>query len=346
MCNACLDSTYTMASDGSCVKCKDGASVVAVAGVMAGIFAILFFALARAYLKADGASKDDREKKKKKKKKRCCGGIKHEKVKTKKKAEEKVETQEEHIRAQCEKNAASRFVGDQTMIGRLQGSGEGGNFTERDTSRSDISVVIDRVKVFYSWLQVFTATTVVFEVAWPIHMKGMILGLSFVNFDIGSLFSMSSCTFALPFLSNFKIHMLLPAILLAVIVFARLPAHFLRKSKTQRQAQRALMTKTVISLSLIIYPGLCVKLFTTLKCIDIEGVGTVMAAAYKQTCYEGDHAEASVIAIVCIVLWVVGIPGGVLLALWTNRKYLYDHAPEHRERHEEVVREFGTLFLQ
>jgi hypothetical protein len=45
-------------------------------------------------------------------------------------------------------------------------------------------------------------------------------------------------------------------------------------------------------------------------------------------------------------VWVIGIPLYVLLALWFNRKYLYDHKPEHRVRHEEVVEEFGTLFLQ
>jgi hypothetical protein len=325
MCNACRDSNFTKSSDGSCVKCEGGSSAGAVAGVMSACFAVLYIAMAIAYLKADGTAA---------------------KTPVQKKEQEQKETLEEHIRAQRGMNAASRLVGDQVMLGRLQGSGEGGNLTESDTTRSDMHIVIDRVKVFYSWLQVFTATTVVFDVAWPVELKGMTLGLSFVNFDIGGLFSMTSCTFALPFLSNFKIHMLLPAILLVVLVLARLPAHFLRKSKMQRQGQRALMVKMVISVSLIIYPGLCVKLFTTLKCIEIEGVGVVMAAAYKQFCYEGEHAEASIIAVLCIVVWVVGIPSGVLLALWINRKYLYDHKPEHRERHEDVVREFGTLFLQ
>ena len=50
----------------------------------------------------------------------------------------------------------------------------------------------------------------------------------------------------------------------------------------------------------------------------------------------------------CMVVYVLGIPIGVFIALRKNKKYLYSAGTteEHRRRHEEVVDEFGTLYLQ
>ena len=58
------------------------------------------------------------------------------------------------------------------------------------------------------------------------------------------------------------------------------------------------------------------------------------------------QAVAVPITFAGILLYVIGIPFGVLLALKVNSKYLYNTKPENREKHVAVVNEFGTLYMR
>ena len=63
-----------------------------------------------------------------------------------------------------------------------------------------------------------------------------------------------------------------------------------------------------------------------------------------------EHATAVMVAIICGITWVFGIPAAVLVALKCNRTYLHTVGKEGDEeylaKHKDVVDEFGTLFLQ
>jgi hypothetical protein len=240
------------------------------------------------------------------------------------------------------------------MIGRLDGGGSsssvgGGSQNTSVDTRGDGQIVLDRVKVFYSWLQVLTSVTMVFDVPWPIQFKIMTLRLNFINFDLGGLFSVASCNFALPSITLFKIHMAVPAMLLLTVFLARIPAWFLHKKKGSRLGQQALMMKTIITLVLIIYPGLCVRLFSTLKCVTVPGLSrgtdgqpvekSVMAVAYDVACENRPLG----IAIVASLVWVVGIPLAVFAVLYKNKAHLFD---TESDKHGMVVGEYGTLYLQ
>ena len=180
--------------------------------------------------------------------------------------------------------------------------------------------------------------------------------MNFINLDLGNIMAGSKCSFAISSLEKFYVHMSLPAVLLVVILLARIPAIFLRKSKTQRTKQKAMMMKLMTALALIMYPGICVRLFSTLKCVKVPGLasnvhsGWVMASDYGVQCFVGEHATAVLVALVCGITWVFGIPAAVFVALICNRKYLYtvgkEGGEEHLAKHQDVVDEFGTLFLQ
>ena len=218
--------------------------------------------------------------------------------------------------------------------------------------RDDPQVVMDRIKVFYGWLQIFTALTLTFDIPWPIQLKSFSLGLGFINFDIGFVSNLS-CDMAIPFLQKMTVHAALPLLLLLTIVTARLPAYFLGK-KSDRKTQKALMIKFIFSLALILYPGLCTRFFTSLKEVTVEGLasathsGQVLAVDYSVEAYGKQHQPYVFLCIVCMVVYVLGIPLAVFFALRANHKYLYSEGKteEHRQRHHDVVDEFGTLYLQ
>ena len=77
--------------------------------------------------------------------------------------------------------------------------------------------------------------------------------------------------------------------------------------------------------------------------------GTVLAADYSIEYMGTQHMPYVYFVVVCMVVFVVGIPLSVLVALKRNKQWLYKNAAsteEHCQRHAEVVDEFGTLYLQ
>jgi hypothetical protein len=223
-------------------------------------------------------------------------------------------------------------------------TGSSGGGGSNDAYRDDSQIIVDRIKVFYGWMQIFTALTFTFDIPWPI--------LGFINFDVGFVSNLS-CDMAIPFLQMMAVHAAIPLVLLFTVLTARLPAYYLGK-KENRKTQKALMIKLIFSLALILYPGLCTRLFASLKAVTVDGLhsdthsGNVLAVDYGIEAFGPEHQPYIFLCIVCMVVYVLGIPLSVFLALRSNRKYLYSEGKTevHRQRHHDVVDEFGTLYLQ
>ena len=342
-CMSCIDGHVMLGV--KCTECTP--SIGNVVGAIAGLMLFLFFIFAILFLKAKKDKDEDEENNKEgqmtRPKKGCCGGKKKQRTRKKNK------NQEEKLESTRDKSAASRLVGDQVLTERMRTEDSSGN---NDTYRDDSQVVIDRIKIFYGWMQIFTALTFTFDIPWPIQLKSFSLGLGFINFDIGFVSNLS-CDMAIPFLQKMTVHAALPLLLLLTIVTARLPAYFLGK-KSDRKTQKALMIKFIFSLALILYPGLCTRFFTSLKEVTVEGLasathsGQVLAVDYSVEAYGKQHQPYVFLCIVCMVVYVLGIPLAVFFALRANHKYLYSEGKteEHRQRHHDVVDEFGTLYLQ
>ena len=64
-------------------------------------------------------------------------------------------------------------------------------------------------------------------------------------------------------------------------------------------------------------------------------------ADWTMRCGQGDHRLFSAVAVVFMLLLVVGIPFGVLLTLFSNRKHLFDQT---HPLHVETRFKYGTLY--
>ena len=194
--------------------------------------------------------------------------------------------------------------------------------------------------------------TFTFDIQWPDEFRSFSLGLNFINLDLGSILAGSSCKLAVPFLSQMLVHTTIPLMLLMTILLARLPAYFLRKK--HRKMQTAMMIKILISVALIVYPGLCTRLFSSLKTVQVRGLasehhsGIVLSVDYGVEAFKVEHMPYLYLTIACMVIYVIGIPLAVFLVLKANLKYLYTEGDteEHKMRHEDCMAEFGTLYLQ
>ena len=352
-CMSCLNEDYTM-SKGKCLKCTGGASLSFVILLMCVIMAVFFLIFTVVFLRVrtdadDVFQKMNRLEKKMEKKCCCCGGGKKNKNKNKDEEEEEEKNQKTKEQEEIEKDkqldATSRLVGDQAINMALMRTTRS---TTAASSRSDAHIIFDRIKILYSWMQIFTSLTFTFDIPWPKQLREMSLGLGFINLDFGTMLGDTACSLSLPYLDKMLVQCMFPFMLVATIFLARLPAWFMKKK--HRQKQKSTLIKIVGAFALILYPGLCTRLFSSLKSVKVEGLDHLVLAVDYSVEYLGEHHMPYVyLAVTCMVIFVVGIPLSVFFALKSKKKWLYKNensSEKHCKRHAEVVDEFGALYLQ
>ena len=74
----------------------------------------------------------------------------------------------------------------------------------------------------------------------------------------------------------------------------------------------------------------------------------MLAVDYAVEAFGSKHMPYIFLTIPGFVLYVIGVPFAVLMALRSNKKYLYTEGSteEDLKQHESVVNAFGTLYLQ
>ena len=205
-----------------------------------------------------------------------------------------------------------------------------------------------QVKILLSFVQIFSSMPGVLDaVPWPTSFVQFALPLNIFNLDLLSTFSTTSCGLNVRFYDKFILHMLLPigcvlVLLLAYVIYKNKKNGGLTKEKKNHLDQTA--SKAGILIMLLLYPGLSTKIFTLFKCKSIPGIeGQLLVEDFTQKCGAGEHVTYSILGMVCLLLFVLGIPIGMFLLLYTVRKHLHDETSEH---HVIVRNALGGMYLQ
>jgi len=197
---------------------------------------------------------------------------------------------------------------------------------EADDVAQDARGIFGQVKMIMSYGQIMGAMPAVFTgVKWPLSFTAITSTFSVTNLDVFSGFGSVSCSMLLPELDKFTMHMFLPPMLLLSIGITWCLTQLLIKDATKRKERDSQIYKTIIFVTLLVYPGLCTRVFSVFRCVDIGGVDLpVMSLDYSVTCHEGIHARFAIYAIISLCLYVIGIPVAIFAALWLNKKHLHD----------------------
>jgi hypothetical protein len=347
LCMACTNDYVRTGFD--CKKCPGGANFQsALSGLT--VTALLFSLIVVIVLCCTGGDKSTSTSRKKKRDKDFFLLKREKSARDKKKRKKEIEMKKAAANKERKKaaqqrdgDAASNFIGDQLLIGRVASLSTGQG--EMDI-KSDVGLLVDRIKVIYSWLQIFCAITVTYGgVPWPPLFSNMSLRVGIVvNLDVMSMLDVASCEFSLPFLQKFLLHMLLP---LFLMVGVGLALFMVRCVQTSTPARNKFHVETVykilLTIALIMYPGLCTRVFQMFKCKLLYDDHTVLHADYSVQCWQGAHEEHVIVAFVFMALYVVGFPLGIYILLRVNHPHLYNlESPKH----ESVANQFGTLFEQ
>ena len=148
--------------------------------------------------------------------------------------------------------------------------------------------------------------------------------------DFLSVISLGACSLALSAVDKFFLHMLLPVILslaLCASLFVSLVVH--RGNQLYRQNRINMIIKAHVMLAQLMYVGLSQRIFTLLRCRDIEGVGSVLALDYYIDCNSSNYVMYTVFAYIFMVVYIIGLPAFLMWLLFQNRKHLYADDVKH-----------------
>ncbi len=219
---------------------------------------------------------------------------------------------------------------------------------DAENSAEAISGVFGQAKILLSFLQITGSMPGVMDgVNWPASFVSFTVPMGAINLDVMGLFQVSKCDLAVPFHSQFILHMLLLPFLLLSIAGSYKLAHVVRKPQTEDEhtKRHLVLYKSIVLIILFIYPGICTRVFSLIKCIHVDGVddGIVLEADFAVRCFKGEHLFYSIFGFICMALYVVGIPGVMLLLLFKNRAHLHN---KDDPKNKEVQAFLGGLYTQ
>jgi len=170
--------------------------------------------------------------------------------------------------------------------------------------------------------------------------------LSFINFNFVSMFEpIDPCIFHAPFLSQASFHMAILPICIVCVALASICTQCCNSSRVVRERAGNAM----VTLTFLLYPGIVTRVFTTLKCRQI-GSEQYLVADYSVVCWGEEHMPFASLMFACIGVYVFGIPIGMILLLWWNKRILH---PEHLDKTKDPIlikraesfdKVFGSLY--
>jgi hypothetical protein len=215
--------------------------------------------------------------------------------------------------------------------------------------KKTIQQVQQSTKQLISFGQILASVSVTFDtIPWPITFRTLSFNLKLVNFDVFGMIqgidTPDACSLTLPFIELFYYHMaLLPVIVVAccLVYYLLFPCF---KGKVGRDARIDTFWQILNLAMFCLYPGLAQRIFQIFRCTTIQYYPTqieYMSNDFNVQCYSDEHSQATTIAIVFMVLFVLGIPAFMFTILFTHRHILHNNS---HPRFDQVSKRFGSFY--
>ena len=196
----------------------------------------------------------------------------------------------------------------------------------------DVGSVLMKIKLVMGFLQCVSFIPATFgSVPWPKNFIDISTLLSIASVDLFSLLG-NVCEFSTGFYTKFLFQMaIVPSFFLAavfglgvtIVVVPRCCPN--RWSKVSKESIGTKLFEVCFLVAYTLYTSVSTTIFTLFKCEKIQGKW-YLAADYSVVCLDAQYNQYVILALVCMMLFTVGIPLGVYILLFRSRKVLY---PEH-----------------
>ena len=197
-----------------------------------------------------------------------------------------------------------------------------------------------KIRILIGYAQITSALVFSFDVPWPPLSLNFLKSLGFINFNFIQLFvPIDPCLFYTPFISQATFHFaLLPIFGVLVTIAAMCAMKCNRPSTVKRKAG-----KVIVHFVFLLYPGIVTRVFTSLKCRQI-GSAQYLVEDYSVVCWTGTHMLLTGLVVVCIGVYVLGIPLGTVLVLWRSKKLLYPDNFDESDEAQALLKKRSLLF--
>ena len=210
-----------------------------------------------------------------------------------------------------------------------------------------------KLKIFVGFAQCFAYFPVTFDIPWPQSLLGFMKAMEFTAFDLYAVFGDVSCRMQTGFLQKFVYHMLLFPAVLAVIfgvyIIARTVKGITQMCHLTKFTNESLKTQVLTLVSLVsftLYTGISTRIFRLYKCRKVQD-SWYLTADYTVKCQQGEWNGYAAFGAICILLFVIGIPGVQLYILYKNRRLLHVRdGMTHKEKQQQhiVQKEYGSIY--
>ncbi len=183
-------------------------------------------------------------------------------------------------------------------------------------------------KLILGYLQVATALlSGLVDIPWPTHFTTFIHYFDFINLDFVPWGSVE-CVATLTFYDKLMLYAFLPPCVIGVL--AAIPYlilvvqdHINRMSdsvtlRIQNKLRRRKVIKLVVFAVFLLYPTISQRILSFFVCREVEGV-SYLSADFHLRCDSDEYKRYVPLAVICVLVYPVGIPFGVLTILYRNR---------------------------
>jgi hypothetical protein len=216
--------------------------------------------------------------------------------------------------------------GQESALGK---TGLGSNVSSKNYSKPFkahfLKSTRSKFRILVGYLQITSAFNLTFDVKWPDAFQNVIDTFKVFNVDVSSLFiPISPCAFTTSFINQFYAHMLALPIMFGLIIAAGALSKRVCWKKGNPKEVFGQGVSLCVFWVFLLYPGIGTKIFRMFKCMEI-GETLYLVADFSAECYQGEHLVAAMVAVMCIFVYVIGIPFLTVIVLYRRRKTL--HAP-------------------
>ena len=234
---------------------------------------------------------------------------------------------------------------------------EEGDPVDRETIEEQVGIVIDiggismKIKLFLGFTQCISFFPITFaSIPFPPAFLNFGSLLQLFNVDLFALFGASTCDFGTGFYQSFMFSFLLFPLIIGGALFAFAAVGLYRKLNPSKvaytiESARTRLYTVLFVIVYAVYTGVATKMFLLFKCEEVQGVWYLMAD-YRIVCFDEVHKRYQTLAFLGILVYVLGIPLGILGVLLYNKKYLHESNTRKEEmyKHLQIAKQFGSIY--
>jgi hypothetical protein len=217
-----------------------------------------------------------------------------------------------------------------------------------DSDSAEADHLSDVIRILITYIQILSVMGSAYgSVEWPKSFEAYSEAMGFINFDVGFVMPVASCSLSISYSDQFFLHLASPLVFGVFVQIAKSLAMAFGKCgkkckdpvkksdlESRKKTQKNMSAFININIMMLMYPGLSTKIFSVFKCMEVPGKGQYMVMDFSVKCYDSlTHQTLVIVAGIGLFFYTLGFPVYLFLDLYRNRKFLHNEEKQKKEQY-------------